>query len=63
MSVILVHKDRPGGVSENYGGVEIRWMSLRTRISCLAIFAMSFPNLQFKTHHETKGLLCCLVVI
>lgn len=64
MSIILIHKDRTGGFGENYGGVEMRWMSLRTGISCSAIFTMSILNLQFKTHHGTKGLiLCCLVVI
>lgn len=64
MSAILVHKDRTEGVGENYGGIEMRWMSLRIGLSCSAIFAMSFPKLQFKIHCETKGLiLCCLVVI
>lgn len=32
MSIILVHKDRTVGFGENYGGVEMRWMSLRTGI-------------------------------
>ena len=60
MSIRLVHKDRSGGAGENYGGVEKRWMSLWIGISYSTIFSMSFPNLQFKTHHETKEIILCL---